>query len=178
MANRTIADVLKIHQEFVKSIEERLEPGGKPKPVTRKSILRQKEGRLSAMQARLASAEQEKRALVERIDRQISGLQKKIQRFEKEIEADRKNLDRQREPDRPDPDRPDPDSPDPRRPDRVPVREIRGIGEASEARLRAHGITDAGQVAKMKDAKLAEILGITKERAAEFIKAAKRLERR
>ena len=59
----------------------------------------------------------------------------------------------------------------------MPVREIRGIGEASEARLRARGITEAGQVARMEKAQLAEILGISVTRAAEFIKAAKRLER-
>ena len=168
MANRTIAQVLKIHDEFVKSIEAQFEAGGKPKPVNRNFHLKQKEKRLGAMQARLASAEDEKRAMIERVDREISGLKKRISAFEKEIEADRKNLER---------------GPTPRDPDggggrrRVPVREIRGIGEASEARLRARGITEAGQVARMEKAQLAEILGISVTRAAEFIKAAKRLER-
>lgn len=174
MANRTIADVLKIHDEFVKSIEKQLDESRKPRPVNRNFILRQKEDRLTAMRGRLASAEQEKQALIDRVDREIAGLQKRIERFQKEIEADRKNLER-RDPVTPEPVTPEPVTPEPRRPGRVSVREIRGIGEASEARLRAKGITEAGQIARMNKSELAEILGVSEERAAEFIREAKRL---
>ena len=42
-------------------------------------------------------------------------------------------------------------------------------------RLKEHGITKASEVARMDQARLAEILGVSELRATEFIKAAKRL---
>ena len=164
MANRTIAQVLKMHDEVVKSIEAQLESAGKPKPVNHDFFLKQKEERLEAMQARLGEAKKDKQAVIERIDDQIAGLNKRIESFAKEIKADRKNLK----------DRPVPVDPTPiGRPDRLSVRRIRGIGVESERRLREHGITKASEVARMDRARLAEILGISEVRAREFIAAAK-----
>jgi predicted flap endonuclease-1-like 5' DNA nuclease len=168
MANRTIAEVLKMHGEVVKSIEAQFEAPGKPKPVSHNFFLKQKEQRLTSMQARLTQAKADREAVLERIDRQIEGLSKKISLFEKEIEADRKNLK----------DRPVPVDPDPGpvvRPERDSLRRIRGVGEATEKRLKENGITRASQVARMDKARLAAILGISETRAVEFIKEAKRL---
>ena len=166
MANRTIAQVLKMHDEVVKSIEAQLDAAGKPKPVTHNFFLKQKEERLAAMRARLGDAKKDKQAVIEGIDNQITFLNKQIESFAKEIEADRRNLK----------DRPVPVDPTPvPRPDRLSVRRISGIGEVSEVRLKEHGITKASEVARMDKARLAEILGVSELRAAEFIKAAKRL---
>jgi predicted flap endonuclease-1-like 5' DNA nuclease len=168
MANRTIADVLKTHGEVVKSIEAQFESVGKPKPVSHDFFIKQKEKRLGSMQARLGQAKKDKEVVIARIDREIEGLNEQISRFEKEIEADRKNLK----------DRPVPVDPGPGpvlRPDRNSLRRIRGIGEASENRLKENGITKASEVARMDKARLAAILGISEVRAAEFIKKAKLL---
>ncbi len=161
MANKTIAQVLKMHDEVVKSIEAQLESAGKPKPVSQELFLKQKEKRLGLMQARLVQSRKNKEVVIARVDREIMALNEQIKRFEKEIKADRKNLK----------DRPVPVDPV----DSHPLRRIRGIGEASEKRLKENGITKVSQVARMDKARLAAILGVSEVRASEFIKAAKRL---
>lgn len=164
MANRTIAQVLRMHEGVVSSIEAQLESAGKPKPVNKDFFVKQKEERLSMMLARLNEAKKDKQAVVERIDHQIAVLDKQIAGLAKEIETDRNNLK----------DQPVPVDPDPTRGlGRLSVRRIRGIGEVAEARLLEHGITKSTEVARMRKAQLAEILGISEQRAAEFIKAAK-----
>jgi predicted flap endonuclease-1-like 5' DNA nuclease len=164
MANRTIAQVLKMHDELVGAIEARLEAAGKPKPVEKDYFITQKEERLADMKARLEEARQDREAVIERIDVQIAAHGKRIENLAKEIEQDRKNLD-----DRPVPDDPTP----PNRPDRFSVRNIRGIGEVAEARLKENGITETTQLARMNKDRLAVMLGISEERAAEYIKAAR-----
>jgi predicted flap endonuclease-1-like 5' DNA nuclease len=166
MANRTIAEVLKTHDEVVKSIESLLESAGKPKPVSREIFVKQKEAKLTSMKKRLIAAKKDREAMIARMDREIELLNKRIGKFEKEIENDRNNLD----------DPVVPVTPVPvDRPARPTIRRIRGIGPANEEKLRAHGITKVSQVARMDKARLAEILGISEVRAVEFIKAAKRL---
>lgn len=169
MANKAIAQVLKMHDEVVKSIEAQLESAGKPKPVNRSIYLQQKEKRLGLMHARLVQAKKNKEVVIARVDREIAALNEQIKRFEEEIKADRKNLK-----DRPVPVDPVP-GPGPRPVDPHPLRKIRGIGEAFEKRLKENGISKVSQVARMDKARLAAILGVSEVRAAEFIKAAKRL---
>ena len=102
--------------------------------------------------------------MIARIDREVAVLQKQIKNFETEIKADRKNLET----------RPQPVGPGRReRPAQPSIRKIRGIGEVSEARLKAKGITRASEVARMDKAQLAEILGTSEDRAAGFIADAK-----
>ena len=168
MANRTIAQVLKMHDEVVSALEARLEAAGKPKPVDKDFFITQKEQRLAEMKARLEDAKSDKQAVIERIDRQIAVLGKRIEALAREIEADRKHLE----------DRPVPVDPTPvNRPDRFSVRNIRGIGEVAEARLKDSGVTTTKQLAEMNKDRLAAILGIPAEKAAEFIKAAKVINR-
>lgn len=173
MANRTIAQVLKMHDELVSAVETRLEAAGKPKPVDKDFFITQKEERLADMKARLEEARTDRQAVIERIDGQIASLGKRIEGLAKEIEDDRKHLDNEPVPDDPNrPNRPNrPTRPD--LPDRFSVRNIRGIGEVGEARLKDNGITTTKQLAEMNRERLAAVLGITVEKAAEFIKAAR-----
>lgn len=165
MPNRTITQVLKLHDEVVKSITSQMESAGKPKPVEKEFFVKQKGERLELMKARLEEAKKDKQLAIKRMDRQITTLNKRIDGFAKEIDADKKNLEN----------RPEPVDPTPSRPDRFSVRNIRGIGEAAEARLKEKGITKTTQMARMNKARLAGILGISEDRAAEFIKAAKQI---
>lgn len=167
MANRTIAQVLKLHDELVSAVETRLEAAGKPKPVDKDFFVTQKEERLAAMKARLEEARADRQAAIERMDGQIAALGKRIEGLAKEIEDDRKNLENEPVPD--DPTRPN----RPTRPGRFSVRNIRGIGEVAEARLKDSGITTTKQLAEMNKDRLAAILGIPAEKAAEYIKAAR-----
>jgi len=60
----------------------------------------------------------------------------------------------------------------------VPIRtieEVSGIGPASTTRLADVGITDLGKLAAAEPAYVAETLGVSEERATEFVKEAKRL---
>lgn len=165
MANRSIAEVLKTHEEFVKSIEAQLESAGKPRPVERDFFLQQKEKKLGAMKARLSQAEKDKAAMIARMDSEMTALSKRIERFEKEIEGDRKNLVA----------RPGDDGRDGSVVPERPIRDIRGIGEVMAARLSENGITRPSEVATMDRARLATVLGTSEERAAEFIAEARRL---
>ncbi len=170
MANRTIAQVLKMHDVLVNAVETRLEAAGKPKPVDKEFFITQKEQRLADMKARMEDAKNDKQAVIERIDRRIAALGNRIEGLDREIAADRKNLERGPAPN--DPTRPDrPTRPD--LPDRFSVRNIRGIGEVMEARLKDNGITTTKQLAQMNKDRLAAMLGVPVERAAEYIKAAK-----
>lgn len=168
MANRTIAQVLKMHERLVSAVETRLEAAGKPKPVEKDFFITQKEERLAGLKTRLEDARKDKQAVIERIDRQIAGLGKRVDGLAREIEADRKNLEN-----RPVPDDPTP----PNRPGRFSVRNIRGIGAVAERRLKENGVTTTKQLARMNKDRLAAILGIPVEKAAEFIKAAKVINR-
>lgn len=164
MPNRTIAQVLKMHDELVGAVEARLEAAGKPKPVDKDYFISQKEERLADMKARLEDAQKDKQVVIERIDRQIADLGKRIEGLAMEIDADRKNLEN----------RPVPVDPTPvERPDRFSVRNVRGIGEVAEARLKDSGVTTTKQLAEMNKDRLAAILGIPADRAVEFIKAAR-----
>ena len=163
MANRTIAQVLKLHDKVVKSISTQLDSAGRPKPADQAFFIDQKIERLGAMRARLNDAKKDKQAVIKRMDLQVETLNKKIERLAAEIDADKRNLEN----------RPVPVDPTPRRPDRLSVRNVRGIGEVAEARLKEHGITKTTQLARMDKVRLARILGVSEERAAEFIKAAK-----
>ena len=167
MANRTIAQVLRMHEELVSAVETRLEAAGKPKPVDKDFFITQKEERLAGMKTRLEEARVDRQAVIERIDGQIAALGKRIEGLAKEIEDDRKNLENEPVPD--DPNRPN----RPGRPGRFSVRNIRGIGEVLEARLKDNGITTTRQLAAMDKDRLAAILGISAETAAEYIKAAR-----
>ena len=126
MANRTIAQVLKLHDEIVGSITTQLESTGRPKPADQEFFVKQKEERLKVMKARLDDAKKDKEAIIKRMALQIRTLDKNIESLEAEIEADKKNLEN----------RPIPVDPTPHRPDRWSVRNIRGIGEIAEARLK------------------------------------------
>ena len=99
------------------------------------------------------------------MDRQIATLNKRIVGLAKEIETDKNNLGN----------RPEPVDPVQPRPDRFSVRNIRGIGEAAELRLKENGITKTTQLARMNKTRLAAILRISEVRAAEFIKAAQQI---
>ena len=167
MATRTIAQVLSMHDEVVKAVKAQLEAAGKPKPVQRNFAVKQKEQRLKSMQARLADAEKDKRAVIARMDKEVALLNKRIKSFEAEIQADKENLKT-----RPAPDRPD----SPVRPAQPSIRKIRGVGEVFAVRLQENGISKASEVARMDKAKLAEILQISEGRAAEMIKAAKQVQ--
>lgn len=168
MANRTIAQVLKMHEKLVSAVETRLEAAGKPKPVEKDFFITQKEERLAGLKTRLEDARKDRQAVIERIDRQIAGLGKRVDGLAREIEADRKNLEN----------RPVPDDPTrPNRPGRFSVRNIRGIGAVAERRLKENGVTTTKQLARMNKDRLAAILGIPVEKAAEFIKAAKVINR-
>jgi predicted flap endonuclease-1-like 5' DNA nuclease len=59
-----------------------------------------------------------------------------------------------------------------------PVRSVRGIGPANEAKLAGRGVTDAGRLADLEPGELGEILGVGQDRAHAIIDAAKRLLRR
>lgn len=167
MANRTIAQVLKMHDELVSAVETRLEAAGKPKPVDKDFFITQKERRLADMKARMEDARTDRQAAIERMDGQIAAIGKRIEVLAKEIADDRKNLENEPVPD--DPNRPT----RPTRPDRFSVRNIRGIGEVAEARLKDNGVTSTKQLAEMNRDRLAAILGIPVEKAAEYIKAAR-----
>jgi predicted flap endonuclease-1-like 5' DNA nuclease len=163
MPNRTIAQVLKLHDEVVSSITAQLESAGRPKPVDKDFFVKQKEERLEVMKARLDDAKKDKQSVIKRMDLHIDTLNKKLEGLAAEIEVDKKNLEN----------RPVPVDPTPTRPNRFSVRNIRGIGEAAEARLKENGITKTTQLAGMDKARLAAILGISEDRAVEYIKAAK-----
>jgi len=92
MTVRTIAQVLKTHDEVVKAIKIQIASAGKPKPVKRDHVVKQKEQKLKSLQARLAGAQQDKQALIARMDKDIALLSKRIKNFEEEIKADKKNL--------------------------------------------------------------------------------------
>jgi predicted flap endonuclease-1-like 5' DNA nuclease len=163
MANRTIAQVLKLHDKVVDSISTQLDSAGRPKPVDQAFFINQKTERLGAMKARLDDAKRDKQEVIKRMNLQLETLNKRIERLEAEIDADKRNLEN----------RPVPVDPTPRRRDRLSVRNVRGIGEVAEARLKENGVTTTTQLARMDKARLAAILGVSEVRAAEFIKAAK-----
>ncbi|MBN1812233.1 MAG: hypothetical protein JXA14_10390 [Anaerolineae bacterium] len=60
----------------------------------------------------------------------------------------------------------------------VPIRtveEVSGIGPASATRLAEAGVTDLGELAAAEPVYVAEKLGVSEERATDFVKGAKRL---
>jgi predicted flap endonuclease-1-like 5' DNA nuclease len=166
MTARTIAEVLKTHETVVQAIKEQIGSAAKPKPVKRDYAVKQKEHRLKGLQGRLVGANKDKQALVARIDKEIAVLNQQIKGIEEEIKVDKKQVQ----------DPPAPVGPDRReRPGRSSVHKIRGVGDVMAARLKEHGITEASQVARMNQAKLAEILSISEEHAAKLIVEAKRV---
>ena len=56
-----------------------------------------------------------------------------------------------------------------------PLTKVRGIGDTYATRLKESGITQVAELAATESGRLAEVLGISEDRAAGFIEEAKRL---
>ncbi|MCA8880782.1 MAG: helix-hairpin-helix domain-containing protein [Rhodobacteraceae bacterium] len=169
MAGMTVSELIKRQDEARELVTESLKKVAVGKAADPAEAIARLDLMIAGQKAQVAAAREAQAEASRRFDAEIKAREDRIVELERQVEQFKDGSSKSQKPTTP--------GSFTGGSGNLLLKQIGGIGPKTESRLAAGGITDIAILSRTSEDRVAQLLGITPDKAAEYVKEAKRLTR-